>query len=659
MFFDLNLADQILKNENIDFNVCRNILIIYLKNPDRHKPCSFTQMRTFCFIALFFISAVAGSQNPEIDSLQNVLKTLQEDTNKVYTLYRIGGYYYKIGEHRSCIEYGKKTMALAEKLNFTSGRLNAYSSLVGGYGGLGNYPEVLKNAYSSLKLAEDSGKKGFVGLSFQWIGSAHQSMGNIDDALENYIASLKIRQELNDSVGLGQSYNSIGAIYFKSGNYSDALSEFINALKIYQGLGERGPYWGMSWSYQNIADVHIESGVLANDVGKKTEAKNEFSEALKNSFFSLEIEKKHGNMAGTIFSYLQIGTIYMHIKKYSMAREYFEKSLQAANSTGSSDQFSDIYFRLSTTDSIRGDYKHAFQNYKTAVLYRDSLVGEERRSESVRIQMQYEFDKKEAAAKAEQDKKDLLTNAEISKQKVVRNFSVAGAAAILSLGGFVFYNFRKRKKLENEKALADERLRISRDLHDDMGASLSSISVFSSAVKQKLLNNEKLEAEQLLDRMSTDAQEMVSGMSEMVWTISPHNDTIEKLTDRLQLYAAGMLSAKNISFSLECEEELKNRKLPVELRKNIFLILKEAINNAVKYSGASEVKLTVSKKENLLVAVLADNGKGFEISDHENRNGKSGNGLRNMRQRAHEIQSRIIIDSEINKGTSVELACNI
>jgi signal transduction histidine kinase len=67
-----------------------------------------------------------------------------------------------------------------------------------------------------------------------------------------------------------------------------------------------------------------------------------------------------------------------------------------------------------------------------------------------------------------------------------------------------------------------------------MGASLSSISVFSSAVKQKLQNNDIAAAEQLLERMSTDAQEMVSGMSEMVWTISPHNDTIEKLTDRLQ-----------------------------------------------------------------------------------------------------------------------------
>ena len=120
-----------------------------------------------------------------------------------------------------------------------------------------------------------------------------------------------------------------------------------------------------------------------------------------------------------------------------------------------------------------------------------------------------------------------------------------------------------------------------------------------------------------------------------------------------------MLSAKNISFSLECDEELKNRKLPVDMRKNIFLILKEAINNAAKYSGASEVKLTVSRMENCYVIGLVDNGNGFDISDHENKSGKPGNGLRNMHQRAGEIQSQIRIISEVNKGTSIELICNM
>jgi signal transduction histidine kinase len=224
--------------------------------------------------------------------------------------------------------------------------------------------------------------------------------------------------------------------------------------------------------------------------------------------------------------------------------------------------------------------------------------------------------------------------------------------AVIALIAFSFYRFRENRILEKKQALYEERERISRDLHDDMGASLSSISVFSSAVKQKLLNNETQEANVLLDRMSNDAQEMVSGMSEMIWAISPHNNTIEKLTDRLQVYAAGILSAKNISFLLDCDEELKKVKLSVEFRKNVFLILKEAINNAAKYSGATEVRLIISKRDNRFVATLSDNGRGFDISSHA-----EGNGLKNMHQRADEIQSQAEINSELNKGTSVTFMC--
>jgi len=264
-----------------------------------------------------------------------------------------------------------------------------------------------------------------------------------------------------------------------------------------------------------------------------------------------------------------------------------------------------------------------------------------------------------AVKELESDPQNDAIKAEVERQSKMMENEHWAFVAIIALIGYSFYRFKERRILEKKQALLEERERISRDMHDDLGASLSSISVFSSAVKQKLLNNETKEAEQLLDRMSNDAQEMVSSMSDMVWTISPHNDTIEKLTERLQVYAVGMLSAKNISFSLECEEELKNKKLPVDIRKNIFLILKEAINNAAKYSDSSEVKLTVYKKENRFVVELTDNGKGFDISAQEIRNGKDGNGLRNMHQRANEIQSQFKIISDLSVGTIVTLVCLI
>jgi signal transduction histidine kinase len=103
-------------------------------------------------------------------------------------------------------------------------------------------------------------------------------------------------------------------------------------------------------------------------------------------------------------------------------------------------------------------------------------------------------------------------------------------------------------KKENEQTLLNERLRISRDLHDDMGATLSSISVYSAAVKQRLLNGNKTEAIAMLDRISEDAQEMVSNMGDMVWMINPQNDSVAKLLERMQNYSINLLLARQIEF---------------------------------------------------------------------------------------------------------------
>jgi two-component system sensor histidine kinase UhpB len=609
-------------------------------------------MKSSCLIAFVFISTIGCAQNPEIDSLQKILKAVGEEKQKVSTLNNISDAYYKIGDYNSSIEFGRKALVLSEKLNLKREQFNSLESLIQVYSVNGNYPAFLKNSFSCMKLAEDLGEKDFISRAYQHMGGAYLAMNNNEEALKYYNACLKIRKEMKHYAAIAQTYNSIGGIYSGAGNYPEALSNFTKALDVFQGMGESRPYWALGWTYHSIADVHLRLGEAANKAGRKTEAQNEFSDALKNSLIALEAQQRQDFMPGIIEGRLQAGVIYMYLKEYSLSAKYLERSLELAISTDDTSHYPELYHNLSTLDSIRGDYKRAFQNYKLSVFYQESLDNEKSRKESIRNQMQYEFDKKESVILAEQEKKDILTNGEISKQKLIRNFSIGGAFAFVFFGGFVFYNFRKRKKLEGEKALADERLRISRDLHDDLGASLSSISVFSSAVKQKLMNNEKQGAEQLLDRMSTDAQEMVSGMSEMVWTISPHNDTVEKLAERLQVYAAGMLSAKNISFKLEYDEELKDKKLTVDFRKNIFLILKEAINNAAKYSYAREVKLSFSKNENRFVVVLADNGKGFDIST-----GKTGNGLRNMQQRADVIQSYLIVSSEINMGTSVILEC--
>ncbi len=217
----------------------------------------------------------------------------------------------------------------------------------------------------------------------------------------------------------------------------------------------------------------------------------------------------------------------------------------------------------------------------------------------------------------------------------------------------LFRKYRKFKIISEQEAINKERLRIARDLHDDLGATISSISIYSTAVKQKLSEGNITETEKILDRISEDAQEIVTGMSDMLWTISSENITIENLTDRIHSYGAGLMQLKDIHFTLSCSQTIGSIKLPIEVRKNIFLIFKEAINNAVKYSEASKANFNISLVDGSILFKISDNGKGFEVKMQESE--VIGNGLRNMEQRALEIHSELVIISNHSLGTVISL----
>jgi len=207
-------------------------------------------------------------------------------------------------------------------------------------------------------------------------------------------------------------------------------------------------------------------------------------------------------------------------------------------------------------------------------------------------------------------------------------------------------------KTEKEEALLLERLRISRNLHDDMGATLSSISVYSTAIKQRLGENRLEEAQRMLDTISEDARDMVSNMSDMVWMINPQNDTMGKLCNRMRQFASNVLSAKDILFHFHESDGINNMNIPMEVRKNIFLIFKEAINNIAKYSCCIRVHMEINVKDGEIQMSITDNGKGFKILEHF-----EGDGLRNMKQRAAEMKGNLFINSVEGTGTTVMLKC--
>ena len=203
-----------------------------------------------------------------------------------------------------------------------------------------------------------------------------------------------------------------------------------------------------------------------------------------------------------------------------------------------------------------------------------------------------------------------------------------------------------------DRIIAEQKLRnkIARDLHDDIGSTLSGIKLFSSMAQNKL-QEENSGALDLVERIGERSEKMIEAMSDIVWSINPVNDSMEKMLVRMKQYAAEMMEPKNINYSFSANEKLTKAKIDQRIKKEIYLIFKEIINNAVKHSECTEVLIEINLSGKNLEMIVSDNGIGIDLL---NLNG-NGNGLNNFKHRAKEIDGEIKITSEQKEGTAVRL----
>ncbi|MFI5188020.1 MAG: two-component regulator propeller domain-containing protein, partial [Chitinophagales bacterium] len=198
------------------------------------------------------------------------------------------------------------------------------------------------------------------------------------------------------------------------------------------------------------------------------------------------------------------------------------------------------------------------------------------------------------------------------------------------------------------------RNKIARDLHDEVGATLSGLSMYSHLTRSQLKTQQTEEVEKSLNIMQESASDMVTKLSDIVWSISPEQDSLVKLTQKLEEYAIEMAATKNMKTEFRFQKELSNLKLPMESRRNMYLFCKEAINNAVKYSGGAILELSIKEANGILECSVRDNGKGFDMQTI-----KRGNGLGNMQKRANEIGAKLIMKSEQNEGSLFSMQLKI
>jgi signal transduction histidine kinase len=204
-----------------------------------------------------------------------------------------------------------------------------------------------------------------------------------------------------------------------------------------------------------------------------------------------------------------------------------------------------------------------------------------------------------------------------------------------------------QKDLDRQLMLERERARISQDMHDDIGASLTRISMMSELVK----NREDVGdgARQWLGQISGTSSGLMEEMNQIIWALNPKNDNLEGLVTYLRRFAFGYLEPTSIECIFDLPEEMPGSALSVEVRRNVYLVAREALHNIVKHSGATKVRIILDINEHGFRILIKDDGKGFNPGKLD----FPGNGLVNMKKRMKEIGGELIIHAEPGKGTEL------
>ena len=467
------------------------------------------------FLKIVFLLALAYgtkncfSQTSQTDSLQQVLKTAKEDTNKVNALNQLSkqlclqGYddsalvfshaakllgeklnfkkgvaqactntgtaYQDLGDDKSALKHYNDALKLWEELGDKTGIGNMYFRLALIYAGEGNFEDALKNHLAALRLRKESGDKKAVGNSYNNLGLLYHGQGIYPEALKNHLSALKTREEIDDKKGIAGSYNNIGNVYADQGNYSNALKNYTAALTIYESMGNRP---STASSFINIGSIYYDKGnfdeALKNylaalniqeelddqegltysytGIGLVYTDKGNYEEALKNHLAALKIREKLDDKFGMANSYVNLCVTYKALKNYREAEAYGLKALTLSKELGFLDGIKSSNQSLSEVYALTGRPQQALDAYKAYIIVKDSLLNEANTQKTVQSQMLYEFDKKESAAKLLQEKKEAVTASEKRKQQIVTIAVSIVLILVLGLAAAIWRSLRINQK---------------------------------------------------------------------------------------------------------------------------------------------------------------------------------------------------------------------
>ncbi len=544
----------------------------------------------------------------------------------------------KIANTSQSVKWFTQNLINAQKIKYFKGVADSYANLGLVYYYQGKYD---KNTHCMLNAIRWYDKLKLIGK----LASAYGEYGyqlkrrDMQKALYNMQKGIKMAEARNDEGTLASLYDNYGVLKEMKKELDSALYFYQKAMALKE---KKNDSIGIPYSANKIAVVKL--------MQKKT------AEAKKLFDYAYQIRVKINDVFGIAENLNFYGYYFKETGNNKEAIAYFEKAILWSRKYHYPYLLEDNYKGLSEVYENNSDYKRALFHYKNHVQSKDSIMNTDIRTKQAELDTQFETEQKE--------KQILLQRAQIAEKNIwiLAAFSLALFAILI---GFIFFNRQKLKtiqlqkdnelkdallKIETQNKLQEQRLRISRDLHDNIGAQLTFIISSLDNLKYGFtITDAKLEEK--LTAISGFTKETIYELRDTIWAMNKDEITFEDLKSRISNFIEkAKLASQGIEFAFDYDEQLKTCVFSSIEGMNVYRIIQEAINNSLKHAQANKIEVTVFRENDTLRITIKDNGKGFDETEL-----LLGNGMNNLKKRAKEINGEISITSQEQSGTTIVL----
>lgn len=632
----------------------------------------------FLLVFLFFYFDGFPQENNvkiKIDSLQKLLKTTKKE-KRIANLLLLSDIYSN-KQLDTCLYWAKRAQLEIKEVNNDSLKSIVYNSLANAYEYKGLLDSALlfhkKALYIRLKLTNNLA----IADTYNNIGIVYDQKGNFENALRYYFKALSLYDKYKEKTKSAMALTNIGVVYKEQKEYKKAFTYYKKANEIYQILKDD---FGSAVTYGNMGSVLIDLSEYKKAIFYSDKAKNIYSQikyeryipytisnigiaqdslknfnvAEKNYSTAIALHKKYGNTYEVVNMYNILTKCLIKQKKYNQALEIATESKPFLEQANSIKLNSLHYNNLASLFSGLENFEKAFYYSQKFIETKDSLFKNEKTKAVFELEAKYENEKKEKLL----IKKEIETK----NKSTAITILIILVSCIILVSALLYRQQRIKNKqiikenqlkealleIKNQNKLQEQRIIIARDLHDNIGAQLTFI--ISSIDNLKYFDLAKNQILSKYDQISGFTKNTITELRDTIWAMNKNEINWEDLEIRINNFInQAQIATKGITFKIENNSNTdSNLKFSSLQGMNLYRIIQETINNAIKHANCSVITLQIDWRKPIFKLAIKDNGIGYNQEVN-----LEGNGINNIKKRAEEIEGVLTIFSKKNEGTKI------